>query len=424
MARTTLLGDLLSGLLERRRNALEDRSLEELCSALMSTEGQVSGRKIAAAILSRYAALPDDGKIRFFTYLNGALDLDPGAVARLADAYGASGDPEDFLALSRAAEPARQELFRRLNQAEGATAKLVAMRADLLRLLKSHPDLKRTDTDLAHLLRSWFNRGFLVLRQISWSTPADVLEKIVEYEAVHEIADWDDLRRRLHPEDRRCFAFFHPAMPDEPLIFVEVALTTAIPGSIQTLLAEDRDPLLIEDARTAVFYSISNCQKGLAGISFGNLLIKQVAAELLQELPQLNSFVTLSPIPGFLRWLSDTYPEAAEDLRRGGGGGGADDLAAHYLKDAKRPDKYPLDPVARFHLGNGAAIHEVHAGADVSDKGRAQSAGVMVNYLYDLSQTEQNHEAFALQQAVVASKSIQAKARAGQSRLKPSISGK
>jgi malonyl-CoA decarboxylase len=196
----------------------------------------------------------------------------------------------------------------------------------------------------------------------------------------------------------------------------------AVPGSIQTLLAEDRDPLLIEDARTAVFYSISNCQKGLAGISFGNLLIKQVAAELLQELPQLSSFVTLSPIPGFLRWLEAADPEAANTQRSGGDG--AADLAAYYLKDAKRPDGSPMDPVARFHLGNGAAIHEVHAQADTSDKGRAQSAGVMVNYLYDLSQTEQNHEAFALQQAVAASKSIQAKARAGQSRLKPTDSGK
>ena len=239
---------------------------------------------------------------------------------------------------------------------------------------------------------------------------------------MHEIEDWDDLRRRLHPEDRRCFAFFHPAMPGEPLIFVEVALTRAIPGSIQTLLAEDRDPLLIEDARTAVFYSISNCQKGLAGISFGNLLIKQVASGLLQELPQLSSFVTLSPVPGFLRWLEATTPEAAEALQAGGNG--AAELAAHYLKDAKRPDGYPADPVARFHLGNGAAIHEVHAQADTSDKGRAQSAGVMANYIYDLSQTEQNHEAFALQQAVAASKSIQAKARAGQASLKSINSGK
>ncbi len=422
MARTTLLGDLLSGLLDRRRSALDDRSLEELCTALLSTQGQVSGRKIAGAILSRYGDLSDEGKLAFFTHLNRALDLDPEEVARLAQRYGDSGDTGDFLALSRAAEPPRQELFRRLNQAEGATAKLVAMRADLLRLLKSHSALKRTDADLAHLLRSWFNRGFLVLRQINWSSPANVLEKIVEYEAVHEIEDWDDLRRRLHPEDRRCFAFFHPAMPEEPLIFVEVALTLAIPGSIQTLLAEDRAPLLIDDARTAVFYSISNCQKGLAGISFGNLLIKQVAAELLQELPQLSSFVTLSPIPGFLRWLSAEQPEAAAALQAGEDG--AAELAATYLKDAKRPDGDPLDPVARFHLGNGAAIHEVHAEADTSDKGRAQSAGVMVNYLYDLSQTEQNHEAFALQQVVTASKSIQAKARAGQSRLKPSDSGK
>jgi len=404
MARATAVSEFLSGLFDRRwigGDKLEAQPIEALCDALLSTGGQVSGRQIASAILRRYERLEADKKLAFFHHLNDALDLDATAVAELAARYQDEPTPAHFAALSKAAEPRRQELFRRLNQAEGATAALVRMRVDLLRLVKAHPELKRTDMDLTHLLRSWFNRGFLVLRQISWDTPASILEKIVAYEAVHEIQDWDDLRRRLHPPDRRCFAFFHPAMPDEPLIFVEVALTQEVPGSIQKVLAEDRAPLQIEEARTAVFYSISNCQRGLAGISFGNLLIKQVASELAQALPQLTTFVTLSPIPGLRKWTEGqdlpTLP--------------FDELAAHYLLEAKRSDGLPADPVARFHLGNGAAVLEVHADADASEKGDAQSYGVMVNYHYDLTQTEKNHEDFALQHSIATSKPIKAKAR-------------
>lgn len=411
MARATAVSEFLTGLFDRRwigGPKLEAQPIEDLCRALLSTSGQVSGRQIASAILRRYGGLDATEKLAFFHFLNDALDLNASEVADLAAAYGHDPSPKAFAALSRAAEPQRQELFRRLNQAEGATAQLVRMRVDLLRLLKEHPTLKRSDMDLTHLLRSWFNRGFLVLKQISWDTPASILEKIVAYEAVHEIQDWDDLRRRLHPPDRRCFAFFHPAMPDEPLIFVEVALTEAVPGSIQAVLAEDRAPLDIEAARTAVFYSISNCQKGLAGISFGNLLIKQVASELAQALPQLTTFVTLSPIPGLRRWAEGegiTHPPAPGDL------------AAHYLLNARRSDGLPVDPVARFHLGNGAAVLEVHDAADASPKGAAQSYGVMVNYHYDLSQTERNHEDFALNQTIAASKSIKARARAAQTQL-------
>lgn len=410
MAKPTSVTDFLSAFLDLRRapDDLRARPVAELCEALLSTEGQVSGRRIAAALLERYQALNEAEQRDFFLHLNDRLDVDPMQVADLAKAYAQTPTPDIFKALVTASEPRRQELFRRLNQAEGATAALVQMRIDLLRHVKEAPDLKRTDLDLVHLLTSWFNRGFLVLQQITWSTPASILEKIVAYEAVHEIQDWDDLRRRLHPPDRRCFAFFHPAMPEEPLIFVEVALTKDIPGSIQAVLAEDRAPLDVKDARTAVFYSISNCQRGLAGISFGNLLIKQVASELSQELPQLTAFVTLSPIPRLCDWQTI---EGLDDLPTD------TDMAVHYLLNAKRPDGLPFDPVARFHLGNGALVHAVHDAADTTDKGRAQSGGVMVNYLYDLAQTERNHEAFALDQSIAASRPMKQKARAMSQRL-------
>ena len=258
------------------------------------------------------------------------------------------------------------------------------------------------DLDFRHLFASWFNRGFLVLRPINWESPADILDKIIAYEAVHAIHSWDDLRSRLQPADRRCFGFFHPAMPNEPLIFVEVALSRGIPGSVQGVLADERETIAAEEADTAVFYSISNCQAGLAGISFGNSLIKQVVADLSRELPNLKTFVTLSPIPGLNRWKKEI---TALD------GGSENDqlqLAAHYLLKAKRPDGSPYDPVARFHLGNGALVHAVHANADLSDNGRAQSGGTMVNYLYDLSLISKNHERFASAQDVVASPAVTA----------------
>src|SRR4029077_16686988 len=209
-----------------------------------------------------------------------------------------------------------QELVRRLNRAPGGTSDLVAMRADLLSLMKGNRDLAALDRDVEHLLSSWFNRGFLVLRRIDWSTPANILEQIIRYEAVHEIRDWDDLRRRIDPADRRCYAFFHPAMPDAALIFVEVALTETIPGAIAPLLAEEREPVAVERARTAVFYSISNTQRGLGGISFGSFLIKQVVEELRRELPKLDNFVTLSPVPGFMQWLKEAEAVPVNDEER------------------------------------------------------------------------------------------------------------
>ncbi|PRY25151.1 malonyl-CoA decarboxylase [Aliiruegeria haliotis] len=416
MARTSFLGDLLSNLYGVGRwplSSSERRSIEDLCMALLSSTGEVSGIRLASTILQKYKAMKPEQKRAFFTFLNEKLDVDAPRVAGIAQAYAEDPSIENFTALVREAEPQRQELFRRLHQAPGATAEMVASRIDLLGMVKEHPELKRTDMDFVHLLRSWFNRGFLRIEQIDWNTSATLLEKIVAYEAVHEIHDWDDLRRRLHPQDRRCFAFFHPTMPDEPLIFVEVALTKGIPGSIQGLLEEDREELKAEEANTAVFYSISNCQKGLQGVSFGNFLIKQVVMELSQELPNLSTFVTLSPIPGLNRWLRtlEGDAKAARILDGTATRNEAEAMAARYLLEAKRPDGFPRDPVARFHLGNGAILHDVHFGADTSPNGLKQSSGLMVNYLYDRAATEKNHEAFTGDHKISASRGMRSKAR-------------
>lgn len=392
----SLLSDLLSTIFERRnrRNFTEttisNRSINELANELVGSTGEVSGLALAEEILTRFELLDDDGKLSFFRYLASAMNIDPEAVRLRLQKYEQNPSKATYRGFAFAAEPARQELIRRLNQVPGATGILVRMRSDLLRLSKNDLELQALDLDFRHLFVSWFNRGFLVLRPINWESPANILEKIIAYEAVHAIDSWDDMQRRLRPADRRCFAFFHPAIPDEPLIFVEVALCKDIPGSIQALLAENRKPILPEQANTAVFYSISNCQTGLASISFGNSLIKQVVNDLAAELSDLKTFVTLSPIPNLMQWLLQEGYECNTDQPDR-----AKALAAYYLLNAKAKGNMPFDPVARFHLGNGALIHAVHADADISDKGLAQSNGVMVNYLYDLSRVAQNHEQFA-----------------------------
>jgi malonyl-CoA decarboxylase len=413
----SVLADLLSTVFERRYRGAsgpdrQDRSIETLCHDLLGSSGEVSGMVLARLILDRYAAMEDADKLGFFEFLTRDMGVDPDRVRDTLAAFESDPDRASYRAFMTAAEPPRQELARRLNQVPGATAQLVAMRADLLRLARGTPGLSVVDLDLKHLFASWFNRGFLVLRPINWTSSAIVLEKIIAYEAVHAIDSWTDLRRRLQPADRRCFGFFHPAMPDEPLIFVEVALTRGIPGAIHDVLSEDREAIAAVDADTAVFYSISNCQSGLAGISFGNSLIKQVVADLSQELPNLGTFVTLSPIPGLVDWLSQTdrpLPDA-DDARR--------QIAAYYLLDAKRADGGPHDPVARFHLGNGALIHRVHAGADMSANGQRQSGGVMVNYLYDRQQISQNHERFAATAGIAASSEVTALAAAAAKSMK------
>lgn len=420
MQRNRFLPDILTTLFDRKHATRSDndpRDIYQLCYALLAEEGEVSGHKLAEIILTRYRGLDEDAKLAFFQFINDALEIDAEQLAELAHTYGESRATDDFERLSIAATPDRRKLLGRLNQPTGATYDLVSMRVDLLRLIKTHPELGRTDIDFTLLLRSWFNLGFLVLKQIDWMAPASLLDKIVAYEAVHEIDDLDDLRRRLSPPDRRCFAFFHPAMPDEPLIFVEVALSDHIPGSVDDVLCEGRDPLLPEQSTAAVFYSISNCQQGLKGISFGNLLIKQVAKQLSMELPQLTHFVTLSPIARLNAWLAeqlddeDIGPIAAAVLDGTAQSENIRAIAARYLLKAKRDTGAPFDPVALFHLGNGAEIFDVHADADSSTNGRAQSSGAMVNYLYDLTQVERNHESFALRGDIAASRVMKALAK-------------
>jgi malonyl-CoA decarboxylase len=403
----SFLADLLSTVFERRyRSAPEPdqsgRSLRELSNDLLGSSGEVSGMALARHILDRFATIDGDEKLAFFDFLATELGVSPSHVHDTLSAYEATPSKTTYRAFMAAAEPKRQELARRLNQVPGATGQLVEMRNDLLRLAQKHPHLEIVDLDFRHLFSSWFNRGFLVLRPINWASPADILEKIIAYEAVHAIHSWDDLRRRLQPADRRCFGFFHPSMPNEPLIFVEVALTKGVPTSVQDLLADERNAISAQEADTAVFYSISNCQDGLAGISFGNSLIKQVVADLSRELPDLKTFVTLSPIPGLSRWLEKSNTQIADAPQQ------QRQQAAHYLLGAKRPDGSPLDPVARFHLGNGASVHAVHINADLSANGIAQSGGTMVNYLYDLSLISQNHERFASAQEVAASPEVAA----------------
>lgn len=427
------LRDIFSSLAQRSRRLLRlsepvekpaGAPITELARKLISSRGEASGVALAIELLTAWRGLDTEGRLGWFKAL--ATEFGPDE-SRLADAVTTWNNARSERSASRlasAAEPLRQELFRRINLAPGGTAALVAMRAELIGIVRKQPELEVVDWDFVHLFASWFNRGFLLMTRIDWTTPANILEKIIRYEAVHAISDWDDLRRRLEPADRRCFAFVHPQMPDEPLIFVEVALTKGIPGRIGGLLAQDRSPINPTSADTAVFYSISNTQLGLKGISFGNFLIKQVVEDLLRDLPNLHSFVTLSPIPGFARWLSEHRADVLSDE--------ADKLtlldrpdwhrdvqmrveleplltkaAAVYLIDAKNTSSRPLDPVARFHLGNGARLEQLHAGANLAPDGVKQSYGLMVNYLYDLSSIEANHEAYANQGKVIASKPVQ-----------------
>src|SRR5579883_2578158 len=428
--------DLLATISERGRTLLrrgqpddgkEDAAgLIDLCEALLSGRGEASGTAMASEVIESYHNLDEAERRAFFHALAHNFGPDQDKVNKAIEAWMAEPGDGNGGALHFASEPRRQELIRRLNRAPGGTAELVAMRADLLDLINRDSDknLAALDRDVVHLLGSWFNRGFLVLRRIDWSTPANILEKIIRYEAVHEIHDWDDLRRRIDPVDRRCYAFFHPAMPDAPLIFVEVALTETIPGAIAPLLAANRQSVPADRARTAVFYSISNTQRGLGGISFGNFLIKQVVEELRRELPKLEDFVTLSPVPGFMKWLKTTAylpvteeerpvlkhldepnwwqdAELESQLRPI-----VEPLAAYYFLKARNPRGRLLDSVARFHLGNGARLEQIDWLGDVSPKGLHESAGLMVNYLYSLEDIEKNHEAYANQGTVAASSSV------------------
>jgi malonyl-CoA decarboxylase len=387
-----------------------DTDPEAAVNAVLSATGEVSSLVYASTLLDQIEAMEDSELAALMTHIATRFDLNGDQLARAAAAYATSPDATKLAGIAAISEPRWMELFRRLNATDGGTVRLVRLRERLLRLRRETPDAARLDSGLKSLLRMWFNPGFLILQPIDWSTPANILEKIIAYEAVHAISSWDDLRARLAPEDRRCFAFFHPCMPEEPLIFVEVALTEAIPRDIDSVLEIDREALPAENVSTAVFYSISNCQAGLAGISFGNVLIKRVAQELKQEFPALNRFVTLSPVPGLMRWLRDNTPDLAVAFDNADAGFWNGEAAQHeaaflaaairYFTEPDREDGWPNDPVARFHLGNGAILEQVNFGADRSAKGMKQSGGLMVNYLYDLDVVESNHETFHETRAV------------------------
>ncbi len=461
---------------------------EVLADALMSERGEVLGTVIANDLVRLVRHASGAERFELFSMLARKYEPDPARIRAATDVWRVKPTAENLATLAAAVESPRQELFRRMNMAPDGTATLVKLREYLGPQLQTNPELVTVDRDLKHLLASWFNRGFLELQRISWNTPAAILEKLIAYEAVHAIDGWDDLRRRL-ASDRRCFAFFHPSLPDEPLIFVEVALVNEIRGRVGPII---RAPLPKGDAPepdTAIFYSISNCQPGLRGISFGNFLIKQVAADLTKELPGLKTFSTLSPMPGFRKWVENSETDLAAQLPKSlverilkdaaagsgfgqsGGGvaaeagasgsvapptaasaapstGSADsgvkDGAAAALRSAIRriavdpPSSLSTggiettakagaspaavaasmrrevllrlgaryltghaqkrgisDPVARFHLGNGARIERINDAADMSEKGNRESYGLMVNYLYDLKSVERNHEAFA-----------------------------
>jgi len=378
------------------------QDINKAMESVMSKSGEISSLVFAEHLLSLIEGLDDQGFVEFFGTIQSKYDIDSNALLKASSEYSKNKTQINLEHISRLSEPQWVELFKRLNTVPEGTIRLVRLRERLGSLKQDNPELEFFDRSLLKLFKHWFNPSFLVLESIDWTTPANILEKIIAYEAVHEINSWGDLRARLVPEDRRCFAFFHPLMPNEPLIFVEVALTSDVPKSINEVIKIDRSITLDEDINTAVFYSISNCQEGLSGISFGNFLIKNVAHKLKRENEGLDRFVTLSPAPSFSVWLKEK--SISENME--------DDLllkqALIYLTDSDREDGLPNDPVAKFHLGNGAILEKVNLNADLSEKGIKQSKGVMVNYLYNLDALEENHELFFKTKKVQESTTIKA----------------
>jgi len=367
--------------------------INKAVESVMSTSGEVSSIVYAEHLLNLIEKQDDKSLIKFLKNLLLNYDIDTKKLLKDVKIYSSEKNEQNLKKIRSSSEPKWIELFRRLNSTTNGTFRLVKLR-ERIRSLKE-PDLKTFDSGLLNLFKYWFNPSFLVLEKIDWETPANILEKIIEYEAVHEINSWDDLRARLAPSDRQCFAFFHPLIPNDPLIFVEVALCEDIPESIEEIIKIDRTEIDIEDANTAIFYSISNCHNGLLGISFGNFLIKKVAKNLKRELPELNQFQTLSPLPGLMKWMEEYAPITFE--RCSDKNCSNDELikqTVRYLTESNRSDGMPNDPVARFHIGNGASLERVNLNADLSSKGLSQSYGIMANYLYDLDVVEENHELF------------------------------
>ncbi len=412
-------------------------TVQQTCRRLLSERGESNAQSMALRILDGYEQLSPAQRTDFFHFLSTEFNPDPIMVQEAAGTYANHPNGVNLMHLFRVVEPPRQELLRRINRAPNATGALVRLRAELLTQTKDNPEFRALDADLHHLFTSWFNPGFLELHEITWNSPAQLLEKIIQHEAVHAVDGWDDLRRRLQP-DRRCFAFFHPQLPGEPLIFVEVALVPDIADDVGPLL--NKKAPLIEDKRqkTAIFYSISNCQPGLRGVSLGNFLIKRVADRLLLESPGIKTFSTLSPIPGFTRWLDQgaaldpaqlspsrikKAQEALATLRLDRAKWAERLRAGWHPDDAIEAERLALmrlcalylmyhtthptgDSVGKFHLTNGATLYRINWGADLSKKGIQQSAGIMVNYLYELDKVETQHEAF-MKRVVVYSRGVE-----------------
>jgi malonyl-CoA decarboxylase len=417
--RLTFLTDFVEAVTRRTRGAggeaetlkaLARPAIERInaaCSVLMGRIGDAARVAVAEQALMAYAQLQPDEKQSFFESLRDDYGVNADKIKIAYAAWDANPDAAAVADLFNAVEPARQSLLRRLNLAPQATPQLVAMRQDLLQAIRNDPSLAPIDQDFSHLLTSWFNRGFLSMRRIDWGTPASILEQIMRFESVHAMQGWEDLKRRLATNDRRLYAFFHPATGDVPLIFVEVALTRGMPDAIAPILTAPENDTSLE-ADTAVFYSINNSLAGLKGVSFGNFLIKQVVAELSAELPQLKTFVTLSPVPGFGRWLAGQEDERAvalstalskNDWRHDAGRievlrPEVEAMAARYIVSERVKGGLPPDPVARFHLGNGASAHRLNWPADMAPSALKTAHGLMLNYLYELPQIEARHEAF------------------------------
>lgn len=406
-----------------KNDAPNTQQIGSLCNALLGLKGEASSIALAEEILAAYFRFSWDEKKEFFQYLEQDLAADHDKVQKAIGIYQEKVDQQSIQALHEASESKRLELFRALNMAPLGTEWLIAMREDILEALIEIPSLRAVDNDLLHLFRSWFNRGFLEIKRIDWETPAVVLEKLIEYESVHEIMGWPDLRRRLE-EDRRCFAFFHPVMPYEPLIFVEVALTRELSTNVAELLEEEVNNKHDVVYTTAIFYSINNCREGLRGVSFGNLLIKQVVDKLDREISSIKTYSTLSPLPRFTEWLTqelgnleflddnsresvNTFLESpttdkltSKELKKT-----MLSLCAYYLLKVKSRGK-PACPVARFHLGNGATLGKINWQADESENGLEQSAGIMVNYIYDKSTLAHNHELYERDHSIVCSAEV------------------
>ena len=395
-------------------------SIINLCDDLISNKGAAFGITVARDITELYQTLSHENKLLFFKKINEKYKPSFTQVNEAIDTYKNSQNENTLFNLFRASEGKRRELFRRMNMAPNGTSNIVLLREDLLKTLNENKDLKSLDNDLRHLFREWFNPGFLKLEKITWDTKAAVLEKIIQYERVHQMKDMNELKRRLG-EDRRFFSYFHPALEDEPIIFVQVALTKGLGKSIQELMKPSTGDK--EKCDTATFYSISNCQEGLSRVTLGNFLIKRVVYEIQEELPNIKNFGTLSPIPGFADWFAyldeaktknilgklsneDLSFLKSQDLKIGDKRiiekkEAITKLVVHYIVNEKNNKGLPINDVSRFHLGNGAIVDDIVVNANISEVGFKRSFGVMVNYLYELKNIEKNHEDYINNKKVI-----------------------